>query len=73
MVEKGQLHDDVLIARLQQQMALPVMLVARDDAVWNGVKARAQFDAAPYLFALLALDEVEWLELPEMAEPELPF
>lgn len=73
LVERGQLHDDQLIVRLQMQLALPVMLVARDDASWKGVKARAQFDAAPYLGALLAQEDVEWSELGEPAEPELPF
>ncbi|WP_288379807.1 hypothetical protein [uncultured Massilia sp.] len=73
LVEAGELHDDQLIVRLQMQLALPVMLVARDDVILQRAKARAQFDAEPYLFALLALDEIEWSELPAITEPELPF
>ena len=73
LVGNGQLYDDSLLGQLQRQLALPVMLVARDDTAWNGAKARAQFDAAPYLFALQALGEIEWVELPEVEEPELPF
>lgn len=73
LVENAQLHDDVLIAQLQTNLSLPVMLVAKDDVSLKGAKARAQFDAEPYLFALLARDDVEWSELPVQEEPELPF
>lgn len=73
LVDGGQLHDDALITQLQAQLALPVMLVARDDATLKGARARAQFDAEPYVFALLALDDVEWAELPAVEEQELPF
>ena len=73
LVEGGQLHDDQLLVRLQIQLALPVMLVARNETSLKGVRARAQFEADAYLFALLALDDVEWSKLPEPAEQELPF
>lgn len=73
LVERGQLHDDALINQLQAHLALPVMLVTRDDTSMKGAQARAQFDAEPYLFALLALHDVEWAELPAAVEPELPF
>jgi len=73
MVGKGQLHDDELVVRLQQQLTQPVMLVARDEAAVKGMRAHAQFDPAPYLFALLAAEDVEWIELPAEVEPELPF
>lgn len=73
LVEIGQLHDDELIISLQAQLALPVMLVARHDGSWKGVKARAQFDALPYLSVLLAQDDIEWSELPAPVEPDLPF
>lgn len=73
LVEGGQLQDDALISQLQIQLAMPVMLVARDEASAKGAKARAQFNAEPYLFALLALDEIEWSELPGQVEQELPF
>ena len=72
LVGKGQLQDEV-IEQLQAQLATPVMLVARDDAAWNGVRARAQFDPAPYLYALLRAGEIEWLEIPPVVEPECPF
>lgn len=72
LVENGQLYDS-LIEHLQVQLGIPVMLVARDEGRLKGVKARAQFDPDPYLFALLAAGEIEWSELPEALEPELPF
>lgn len=73
LVENGQLHNDVLIAQLQTHLSLPVMLVAKDDMTLKGMRARAQFDAEPYLFALLALDDLEWSELPQKEEADLPF
>jgi hypothetical protein len=73
LVEGGQMQDEELISQLQTQLAMPVMLVARDEASLKGARARAQFDAEPYLFAMLALDDIEWTELPRQVEPELPF
>ena len=73
LVEIGQVNSDRLLGQLQTQFALPVMLVARDEGGWKGVKARAQFDASPYLSALLALDDVEWAPVPAPADPEIPF
>lgn len=73
LVQVGQLRDDRMLAQLQARFALPVMLVARDDGGWRGVKAWAQFEPAPYLACLLALEDIEWMELLEPAEPELPF
>lgn len=73
MVGPGQLHDDALIARLQRQLSLPVMLVTRDEATVKGMRAYAQFDPAPYLFALLAGENVEWINLPVEVEPGIPF
>jgi hypothetical protein len=65
---------DRLIAEMQLLFKLPVMLVARDDSAWNGARARAEFDAVPYLYALLAIrDDVEWAEMPPIVEPDLPF
>lgn len=71
MVGIGQLHNESLIARLERQLSLPVMLVARDDAVVKGMRAYAKFDAAPYLFALLATEDVEWSELPVATEQDV--
>lgn len=77
LVERRQLardHSDRLIAELQLQFQYPVMLVAADHGEWVNAKAIAQFDATPHLFDLLSLrDEIEWLDLPEAVEPELPF
>ena len=75
LVERRQLGWDVaelLIAELQMKFQLPVMLVARDDTVWNNARAAAEFDAVPYLLELLALGDIEWSE-GVFAEPELPF
>jgi hypothetical protein len=73
LVDNGQLYDDGLIAKLQTQLAMPVMLVTRNESNLTGASAKAQFDAEPYLYAFLALDEIDWLELPEQEESELPF
>lgn len=73
MVGAGQLHDDVLIVRLQRQLAMPVMLVTRDDTHVKGMRAHAQFDTTPFLFALLDGGDVEWGDVPDPIEPELPF
>ena len=62
-----------LVSRLQAQLKHPVMLVARDDATWTNARAHAEFDATPYLYALLATDDLEWSELPAVEEAEVPF
>jgi len=76
MVDKSRLAPglaDPLIVQLQAQFGMGVMLVARDPAALNGLRAYAQFDEAPYLFALLAGENIEWEEVPVVAEPEVPF
>jgi len=73
LVGAGSLHDEALIVRLQRRLALPVMLVTQDETSIQGMRAYAQFDAVPYLFALLASEDVEWLELEAEVEQELPF
>lgn len=70
LVERALVQDDHLIRRLQTQLSHPVMLVARDDASWKGIKVNAQFQAAPFLHELMMMDDIEWAEVPE---PELPF
>lgn len=75
LVEKRQLGSRQaahLIADLQLKFQLPVMLVARDDTAWNNAKAKAEFDAVPYLFQLLAAGDIDWSEI-EVAELEMPF
>lgn len=61
-----------LIAELQPKFQLPVMLVARDNTAWNNARSTAEFDSVPYLLELLALGDIEWIEL-SFCEPELPF
>lgn len=70
LVKKAQLYNDQLIRQLQRDLGHPVMLIARDDSSWKGVKVNAQFDAAPHLYELLRMENIEWAEVPE---PELPF
>jgi len=72
LVERSQLYNHVLLAQLQNRLALPVMLVAQDGASWTGAKAKAQFDAEPYLYELLSNDDIDWSELPAEIEDELP-
>lgn len=76
LVERSRLAAEFaepLIVQLQAQFRMGVMLVARDPAAVNGLRAYAQFDESPYLFALLAGENIEWEEVPVLAEPELPF
>lgn len=76
LVERSRLAAEFaepLIAQLQAQFRMSVMLVARDPAALNGLRAYAQFDESPYLFALLAGENIEWEEVPALAEPEVPF
>jgi hypothetical protein len=39
------------------------MLVVPDDALWAGARAHADFEAEPYLYALLEARDLEWAEL----------
>ena len=57
-----------LIQRIEEQLSVPVMLVARDETVWAGAKVHANFEAEPYLYALIEAREVEWAELGLMLE-----
>jgi len=60
-------HATFLIQQLQDELALPVMLVARDSEVWTGARARAEFDAEAHLYALLGIREIDWAALPQRA------
>ncbi|WEF34892.1 hypothetical protein [Pseudoduganella chitinolytica] len=76
LVEKSQMDGAAggeLLTKLQFQLKLPVMLVSHTDGRWENARARADFNVAPFLFALMALDEVDWKELPKPEEPDLPF
>ena len=66
LVERRELAEpraSGLIQQLQDQLAVPVMLVARDSEAWVGVRARAEFDPEPYLYALLGMREIDWAPL----------
>ena len=52
-----------LIQLVEEKLSVPVMLVARDEAVWAGARVHANFEAEPYLYALLEAREIEWAEL----------
>lgn len=77
LVERRQMareQSDRLIAELQLRFQYPVMLVAAEQGEWINAKAVAQFDSALHLFDLIAQRaEIEWLDLPEAVEPDLPF
>lgn len=51
-----------LIDQLQDDFALPVILVAQDSETWTGVRARATFaaDPDPYIYALLSMRDIDW-------------
>ena len=52
-----------LIRRVEHVLSLPVMLVAQDETLWTGARAHADFEAEPYLYAMLEDREIEWAEL----------
>jgi hypothetical protein len=52
-----------LIEQLQYDLTLPVILVSRDSEVWTGVRARAEFDPEPYVYALLGVRDIDWSPL----------
>lgn len=61
---------DRFLRWLESELALPVMLVARDDAVLVGARVRAEFDAKPYLFALMRAPDLEWTQIDESSLDE---
>lgn len=66
MVERRRLSapgTERFLRWLEGELALPVMLVARDDGSLVGARVRADFDAKPYLFALMQQPDVEWAPL----------
>lgn len=65
LVEKKDLAEpraSGLIKQLQDNLDLPVILVARDSETCTGVRARATFaaDPNPYVYALLGVRDLEW-------------
>lgn len=73
LVEKRDLVEpraSNLIHQLQCDLLLPVILVSRDCEEWTGVRARAEFDSTPYLYALLGVRDIDWSTL-VCACPEL--
>lgn len=73
LVERWQLgsrHGSVLVEQLERQFDLPVLLVAADDSDWRNAKAYAEFESERHLYALIALEHVEWNELPANQEVE---
>jgi len=52
-----------LIRAVAARVSLPVMLVAKDEAIWTGARAHAEFETEPYLYALLEARDIEWISL----------
>lgn len=66
LVERRELAEpgaSSLIQRLQAELRLPVMLVARDNELWTGARAKAEFDPKPHLYALLGIRDIDWTPL----------
>lgn len=63
------------VRELQRRLHMPVMLVARIGDMQEKALSIAEFETHPYLAALNALpvDELEWNELRDKPEEELPF
>jgi hypothetical protein len=53
-----------LIQLLENELSLPVMLVAQDEAALAGARAYAEFDPMPYLYELLGTSDIDWMTLP---------
>lgn len=67
--ELAEPRASALIHQLQEDLALPVMLVARDDEAWTGARAHADFDPKPYFYALLGMRDIDWIPLPRRSCP----
>lgn len=55
---------------------LPIMLVSFDGPHMENAECFSEWPTSPYLAELVewnSLEPVEWLPLPELVEPELPF
>ena len=52
-----------LLAEMQKQLALPAVLVARDDSTWRSIRTYAEFDIKPYLGCLLNAEDADWSAL----------
>lgn len=52
-----------LLQQLQDELSTPVMLVARDTEGWLGIRARADFEPEPYIYALLGMRDIDWAPL----------
>lgn len=63
--EMAEPRASALLHQLQDELALPVMLVARDSEAWVGARARAPFNPDPYLYALLGMRDIDWMPLPQ--------
>lgn len=66
LVERRDLNvprAEQLVRRVEGVLSLPVMLVAPDEALWTGARVHADFEAEPYLYALLEARDIEWAEL----------
>jgi hypothetical protein len=59
-----------LLRQLQDELSVPVMLVARNSEGWLGIRARAEFDPEPYVYALLGMRDIEWAPLRRRCETE---
>lgn len=69
LVDRRQLAEPratSLLQQLQEALTVPVMLVARDNEVWTGARARADFDPKPHLYALLGMRDIDWAPLPDV-------
>ena len=67
LVERRELAEPratSLVQRLQAELTIPVMLVARDNEAWTGARAHAEFDPTPHLYALLGMRDIDWMPLP---------
>lgn len=66
LVERRQLTSgraSDLLAEVQEQLALPAVLVAHDDSTWTSIRTYAEFDVKPYLGCLLNAEGAEWSAL----------
>lgn len=72
LIEPASAH---LVFQLQKRFHIPVMLVARKDEFWTDASAYSKFGVQPYLTELVFIrdQDLEWNQLREQPEEELPF
>lgn len=52
-----------LLDKVQKQLELPAILVARDDSTWKSIRTYAEFDIRSHFDCLLNAEDADWAPL----------